>query len=243
MYPLLVDPVIRESRVKKVLVDRGSSINVTFLRTLLGLGVALKELHESDTTFFSIVPTEGEYPPGHIYMSVTFGTPENYRTEFLMFEVASFDYGYNAIIGRPGLAKFMAIPHYSYMILKMSGSQRIITVLADFQGAAECFQVAIQAALTTKPPTTPSAQVNSKPEEDLTIPANEAQVMTSMGRLRRRRESTLGSLMNARLPSSAPAWTTNRKACLSSFCKITETYPHGSLWICRESRENWPSTN
>jgi hypothetical protein len=35
-YPLLVDPVIRESRVKKVLVDGGSSINVTFPQTLLG---------------------------------------------------------------------------------------------------------------------------------------------------------------------------------------------------------------
>jgi hypothetical protein len=67
-YPLLVDPVIRESRVKKVLVDGGSSINVTFPRTLQGLGVHLKELHESDTPFFGIVPTEGEYPLGHIYM-------------------------------------------------------------------------------------------------------------------------------------------------------------------------------
>jgi hypothetical protein len=53
-YPLLVDPVIRESRVKKVLVDGGSSINVTFPRTLLGLGVALKELHESDTPFSAL---------------------------------------------------------------------------------------------------------------------------------------------------------------------------------------------
>jgi hypothetical protein len=120
-YPLLVDPVIRESKVKKVLVDERSSINVTFPRTLLGLGVALKEPHESDTPFFGIVPTEREYPLGHIYMPVTFGTPENYRTEFLRFEVASFDCGYNAIIGRPGLAKFMVIPHYSYMILKMLG--------------------------------------------------------------------------------------------------------------------------
>jgi hypothetical protein len=51
-YPLLVDPVIRESRVKKVLVDGGSSINVTFPRTLQGLGVPLKELHESNTPFF-----------------------------------------------------------------------------------------------------------------------------------------------------------------------------------------------
>jgi hypothetical protein len=179
-YPLLVDPVIRESKVKKVLVDGGSNINVTFPRTLIGLGVALKELHESDTPFFGIVPTEGEYPLGHIYMPVTFGTSENYRTEFLRFEEASFDCGYNAIIGRPGLAKFMAIPHYSYMILKMPRPQGIITVRADFQGVAKFFRVAIQAALTTKPPMTSSAQANTKPEGDLTVPANEAQAMTSM---------------------------------------------------------------
>jgi hypothetical protein len=55
-YPLLVDPVIRESQVKKVLVDGGSSINVTFPWTLLALGVALKDLIESDTSFFEIVP-------------------------------------------------------------------------------------------------------------------------------------------------------------------------------------------
>jgi hypothetical protein len=58
-YPLLIDSVIRESRVKKVLVDGGSSINVTFPRTLQGLGVPLKEIHESDTPFFGIMPTEG----------------------------------------------------------------------------------------------------------------------------------------------------------------------------------------
>jgi hypothetical protein len=65
-YSLLIDSVIQESRVKKVLVDGGSSINVTFPWTLQGLGVALKELHESDTPLFGIVPTEGEYPLGHI---------------------------------------------------------------------------------------------------------------------------------------------------------------------------------
>jgi hypothetical protein len=108
--------VIQESRAKKVLVDTGSNINVTFPRTLQGLGVTLKELHESDTPFFSIMPTEGEYPLGHIYMPVTFRTPENNRTEFLRFEVASFDCEYNAIIERPGLVEFMAIPHYTYMI-------------------------------------------------------------------------------------------------------------------------------
>ena len=51
---------------------------------------------------------------------------------------------------------------------------------ADFQGVAECFRVAIQVTLTTKPPTTSSAQANSKLERDLAIPMNEAQAMTSM---------------------------------------------------------------
>jgi hypothetical protein len=173
-------------------VDGGSSINVTFPRTLQGLGVHLKELHESDTPFFGIVPTEGEYPLGHIYMPVTFGTLENYRTEFLRFKVANFDCGYNAIIGRPGLAKFMAIPHYTYMILKMPGPQGIITMRADFQGTAECFRVAIQAALTTKPLATSSAQANSKPEEDLAVPANEAQAMTSMRPTKETKRINLG---------------------------------------------------
>ena len=176
-------------------------------------------------------------------MPITFGTPENYRTEFLRFEVANFDCGYNAIIGRPGLAKFMAIPHYTYMILKMPGPQGILTVRADFQGAAECFRVAIQAALTTKPSTTSSTQANSKPEEDLAAPTNEAQAATSMRPTEETKRINLGFADERRLSSSAPAWKINRKARSSSFCKITETYSHGNLRICRESQENWSSTN
>jgi hypothetical protein len=85
-------------------------------------------------------------------MSITFGTLENYRTEFLRFEVACFDCGYNAIIGRQGLAKFMVIPHYPYIILKMLGLQGIITMHADFQGAAECFRVPFRRLSPSGPP-------------------------------------------------------------------------------------------
>jgi hypothetical protein len=49
--------------------------------------------------------------------------------------------------------------------------------------------------------------------------------------------------MNARLPSSAPASTTNKKARSSDSCKIIGMYSHENLWTCRESRENWPSKN
>jgi hypothetical protein len=114
-------------------------------------------------------------------MHVTFGTPENYQTKFMRFEVACFDSGYNAIIGRPELTKFMAIPHYPYMILKMPGPQGIIIVRADFQGITECFQGAIQTALTAGPPVTLPAQADGKlADENFTIPSNEALAVTSM---------------------------------------------------------------
>jgi hypothetical protein len=99
----------------------------------------------------------------------------------MRFEVARFDCGYNDIIGRPGLAKFMAIPHYSYMILKMPGPQGIITVHSDFQGTIECFWGAIQTALTIGPPIVVLAHVDGQlVDENFTIPSNEAPTTTSM---------------------------------------------------------------
>jgi hypothetical protein len=65
-------------------------------------------------------------------------------------------------------------------------------VRADFQGAVECFRVAIQAALTTKPSATFYAHANSKPEEDLAVPANEAQAMTSMRPTKETKRINLG---------------------------------------------------
>jgi hypothetical protein len=78
------------------------------------------------------------------------------------------------------------------MILKMPGPQGIIIVRVDFQGATECFRVAIQAALTTKPSATSSAQANSKTEEDLAVPADEAQAATSMRPIKETKRINLG---------------------------------------------------
>jgi hypothetical protein len=52
--------------------------------------------------------------------------------------------------------------------------------------------VAIQTALTTKPSTISSAQANSKPKEDLAIPVNEAQVVTSVRPTKETKRINLG---------------------------------------------------
>jgi hypothetical protein len=76
-YPLLVNLVIRDSRVKKVLMGGGSNMNVMFPRTLEALGISLSDLQELYTPFFGIIATEGEYPLGHASLPIAFGTPDN----------------------------------------------------------------------------------------------------------------------------------------------------------------------
>jgi hypothetical protein len=173
--------MIQESRFKKVLMNGGSIIYLTFPRTLQALGISTVDFTQSDTPLFGIVLTKREYLLGHIFMPVTFGALENYRNKFQCFEVARFDCGYIAIIGRPGLAKFMAISHYPYMILMMPGPQGIIIVHTDFQGTTKCFRGTIQMALTDGPLMAPSTLNDNTPTgDDLTISTNEASTATTM---------------------------------------------------------------
>jgi hypothetical protein len=75
----------------------------------------------------------------------------------------------------------MVIPHYSYMILKMSCPQGVITIRTDYQGATYCFWGAIQTALTVRPSVAlPTWSNDKQAKDDLTIPLNEASVVTSM---------------------------------------------------------------
>ena len=85
-------------------------------------------------------------PLGQITLPVTFGTPSNYRTEFIKFEVADFESSYHAILGCPALAKFMAIPHYPYLLLKMSGPNGVLSLRSDLKRAFDCYVQAIQIA-------------------------------------------------------------------------------------------------
>jgi hypothetical protein len=67
-------------------------------------------------------------PLGQITLPVTFRTLDNYRTEFIKFEVTDFESSYRAIFESPALAKFMAVPHYPYLLLKMLGPNGILSL-------------------------------------------------------------------------------------------------------------------
>ena len=59
---------------------------------------------------------------------MVFGSPDNFRSDELIFDIVPFRSGYHALLGRTAFAKFNAVPHYAYLKLKMPGPRGVITV-------------------------------------------------------------------------------------------------------------------
>jgi hypothetical protein len=97
-----------------------------------------------DEPFYGVVPGKAAYPIGRVCLLITFGTEENFRTEYLTFEVSDFRSSYHTIFGRPMLAKFMAIPHHTYLIMKMPTPNGILSVLGDIMVSYNCESATVE---------------------------------------------------------------------------------------------------
>jgi hypothetical protein len=91
-FPLVLKPVVAGSRLNKVLIDGGSGLNVLFTKTLKKMKLDITHmLTKSTSPFYGIVPGNAAIPLSSVVLPVTFGeTRENYRTEYIKFEVADF---------------------------------------------------------------------------------------------------------------------------------------------------------
>uniref|UniRef100_A0A0E0EWP1 RNA-directed DNA polymerase n=1 Tax=Oryza meridionalis TaxID=40149 RepID=A0A0E0EWP1_9ORYZ len=124
--------------LKRVLVDGGSALNIMFSKTFKDMGLPRSMLRPSKSPFHGVIPGTSSTPLGQVTLPVTFGNPENFRTENIVFEVADFETAYHAILGRPAMAKFMAVPHYAYAMMKMPGLNGIISLRADIKQSFAC---------------------------------------------------------------------------------------------------------
>ena len=140
----MVKPTVRNCALSRVLIDGGASINLIFADTLDAMQIPRSDIEQGSADFHGIIPSVSSSPLGRLCLPVTFGTPDNYRTEKLIFEVADFKSSYNAILGRPALAKFMAVPHYVYMILKLPGPNGVITVPSNPKEAFMCDRASLE---------------------------------------------------------------------------------------------------
>ncbi|XP_073353589.1 uncharacterized protein [Aegilops tauschii subsp. strangulata] len=127
--PMLCTPTISNVSVTNTHISGTASLNVLSIETFERLQVPYDQL--MPTRPFSGVTDGSAVPLGQVRPLVTFGKRDNDRTDLTDFDVACIGLPYNAILGYPALAKFMAATQPGYNVIKMPGSGGVITVAGD----------------------------------------------------------------------------------------------------------------
>src|SRR3954470_5740498 len=147
---LVVEAQIGGFNMGKILMDGGSGLNLLFANTAKVMGIPHEALAKTDTKFHGVIPTLPAEPLGKISLEVIFGKPGNFRKERLEFEVVDIESQYYAILGRPAFAKFMAVPPYTYLKMKMPGNNGTpLTVHGSFLRSDNCDRESIVCASTS----------------------------------------------------------------------------------------------
>jgi hypothetical protein len=97
----------------------------------------------------------------------------NYHVEHINFYVADFNTAYHAILGRPALAKFMAVPHYAYLVLKMPLPTGVLALQANLSIAYACETESLALAEAVDL----SIQMASVVTEAKTVPADDMEIL------------------------------------------------------------------
>ena len=238
---LVLDAQIGGYDMSKVFMDGGSGINLIFASTLRAMNISTTNLAASETSFHRIVPREPNYPMGKIGLDVVFGTEQNFRRERIEFEVVDWPSQYHAILGRPTFARFMVVPHYAYLQLKMPGRHGVITVHGSFTKSDNCdrefnrisqsfgMQEELDRLKKGTDHTLPM-DVPKRSAEDSFNSASEPRYYSCTQRTTPRRSS------------SQHPWMTNRKARSSSPSGNAGVSSHGAQLTCQVSPGNLPST-
>ena len=135
---MILPAVIEGYDVSRIFIDGGSSLNLIYADTLRKMNISLANLTPTDTRFHGIASEKPNYPLGKIALDVQFGTRENFRKEKLEFEVIDWPSQYHALLGLPEYARFMAVPHYTYLLWRIPGPKGPITVKGSFALADKC---------------------------------------------------------------------------------------------------------
>ena len=125
---MVLDPIIDGFHLTRVLMDGGSSLNLLYQDTVRKMGIDPSRIKPTKTTFKGVIPGVEASCTGSVTLEVVLGSPDNFRSEELIFDIVLFCSGYHALLGRTEFAKFNVVPHYVYLKLKMPGPRGFITV-------------------------------------------------------------------------------------------------------------------
>ena len=106
---LVLDPIIDGFHLTRVLMDGGSSLNLLYQDTMRKMCIDPSRIKPTKTTFKGVIPGVEASCTGSVTLEVVFGSPDNFRSEELIFDIVPFRSGYHALLGRTAFAKFNVV--------------------------------------------------------------------------------------------------------------------------------------
>jgi hypothetical protein len=120
--------------IGKILVDKGSSAAILFLKTFKNMNLSQHMLHPTE------YPLQGfRGKPiklvGKVSLCVSFGDLDNARIETLIFDVVDIYHPYLAIFSRGFMNKFEVVIRQQFLCMKILAPIGVITIFDDKQEA------------------------------------------------------------------------------------------------------------
>jgi BarA-like signal transduction histidine kinase len=145
--PLVTSPMIGNSRVKRVPVDSGASVDILFHDVFLKMGYNDSQLTPLTVRIYEFNSVESKVE-GTILLPMTMGQEPKEATQMLKFLVVKAATTYNAILGRTGLHLFKAVASTYHLKVKFPTRNRVGEERGDQKLARSCYIEALKPNMT-----------------------------------------------------------------------------------------------
>ena len=85
---LVLDPIIDGFHLTRVLMDGDNNLNLLYQDTIRKMGIDPSRIKPTKTTFKGVIPGVEARCTGSLKLEVVFGSPDNFRSEDLIFDIA-----------------------------------------------------------------------------------------------------------------------------------------------------------
>ena len=89
----MLNPIVDGFHLTRVLMDGGSNLNLIYSDTVKKMGIDPSRIKPSNTTFKGVIPGIEACYSGSVTLEVVFGSPDNLRSEDLIFDIVLFRSG------------------------------------------------------------------------------------------------------------------------------------------------------
>lgn len=136
--PLVIAALISSFRIRKMLVDTGSSMDIFFWDVFQKMGIRKDRLRLVNMSLVRLVESQVT-PLGTIHLTLTLGEEPKCARIDANWLVVDCETSYNAIIGRTGLTKLRVAISPHLLLLKFPTDREIAGVRGNQITAKECY--------------------------------------------------------------------------------------------------------